>query len=155
MNVRPTKHADILALQQVLDDTELFPSEMLPDMIRGFLSGGDTAEIWLTCEVNGEPVGFCYATPEALAEGAWNMLAIAVQPSLQRAGYGAAIVAQLEDRLREQGQRILIADTSGVDDFAPTRAFYRKNGYTQEARIRDFWAAGDDKIVFWKSLTDA
>jgi len=46
----------------------------------------------------------------------------------------------------------LIANTSGVDEFAQTRAFYFKNGYAEEARIRDFWDAGDDKIVFWKSL---
>jgi hypothetical protein len=47
----------------------------------------------------------------------------------------------------------LIADTSGTDDFAPTRAFYRKNGYAEEARIRDFWAKGDDKVVFWTALS--
>ncbi|MEO1249198.1 MAG: GNAT family N-acetyltransferase, partial [Pseudomonadota bacterium] len=30
--------------------------------------------------------------------------------------------------------------------------FYRRCGYVEEARIRDFWSAGDDKIVFWKAL---
>jgi len=81
------------------------------------------------------------------------MLAIAVHPSKQGGGHGGAIVERLEAVLREEGHRVIIADTSGKDEFAKTRAFYAKSGYSLEARIRDFWSAGDDKIVFWKTLT--
>ncbi|WP_198007020.1 hypothetical protein [Roseobacter sp. CCS2] len=70
MNIRSTTHADISALQQVLDGTALFLSEMLPDMLGGFLSDADSDDIWLTCEVDGNAVGFCYAVPEQLADGA-------------------------------------------------------------------------------------
>lgn len=153
MKIRPTKHDDIPALQEVLNGTALFPSEMLPDMVGGFLSDGQSSDIWLTCETNDQAVGFCYATPEALAEGAWNMLAIAILPAEQGNGCGRAICQHLEAELKGRGQRILIADTSGTDEFTQTREFYRKNGYSEEARIRDFWAAGDDKVVFWKSLS--
>lgn len=153
MTIRPTKLQDIPALKEVLDRTELFPSQMLPDMLAGFLSGADAADIWLTCEADGMPIGFCYAAPEALTTGTWNMLAIAILPSQQGKGAGGAIVTYLEDTLRQQGHRVLIVDTSGAEAFAQTRAFYRKAGYTEEARIRDFWAKGDDKVVFWKALS--
>jgi len=43
-------------------------------------------------------------------------------------------------------------ETSGTADFAATRRFYRQNGYEEEGRIRDFWAAGDDKVIFRKPL---
>lgn len=152
MEIRLTKSADISGLQKVLDNTELFPSEMLPDMVSGFVTSEESSEIWLTCDVDGEVIGFCYAVPETLAQGAWNMLAIAVLTSKQGGGYGGAITKHLEAMLKKCGQRILIADTSGTDDFAQTREFYRKHGYSEEARIRDFWAEGDDKIVFWKAL---
>ena len=152
MNIRPTRHNDLADLQEVLDGTELFPSEMLPDMVSSFLSGDKGSDMWLTCEVDGRAIGFCYAVPEEFTDGAWNMLALAVLPSLQGEGHGGALVAQLEETLKDRSQRVLIVDTSGVDAFAQTREFYRKNGYIEEARIRDFWAAGDDKIVFWKSL---
>lgn len=152
MKVRSTKQDDIPALQEVLDGTELFPRELLPDMMAGFLSDDDNHDIWLTCEANGNAVGFCYAVPEALAEGTWNMLAIAVLPAEQSNGFGGAIVNHLEIVLRDRGQRLLIADTSGTDAFAQTRAFYRKIGYVEEARIRNFWGVGDDKIIFCKSL---
>lgn len=152
MKIRPTTRQDIADLQIVLSETELFPADMLPDMIDGFLSQPETPDIWLTAEQHGRAVGFCYVVPEQLAEGAWNMLAIAVRPAQQGSGCGAALTAHVEQVLRETGQRILIADTSGTEEFAPTRAFYHQQGYSQEACIRDFWAEGDDKVVFWKSL---
>ena len=152
MIVRPTRRDDIGDLKRVLDATGLFPSEMLPEMLEPFLSDDGATDIWLTCESDGSAIGFCFAAPEALADGTWNMLALAVLPSEQGRGSGGAIVDRLESDLRERGQRVLIADTSGADAFAPTRAFYRGRGYAEEARVRDFWAAGDDKIVYWKSL---
>ena len=152
MNIRPTISADIPSLKRVLDETGLFPSQMLPDMLSGFLSGDESESVWLTAEENGNAIGFCFASPEALTEGTWNMLAIAVLPEKQGGGTGGAIVAALENHLAERGNRLLIVDTSGKSDFAQTREFYRKNDYYEEARIRDFWAAGDDKIVFRKAL---
>ena len=152
MIVKLTKQHDLAALQLVLDGTGLFPSEMLPDMLGEFLAGETTEEIWLTCEQEGEAIGFCFAVPEQLAEGTWNMRAIAVLPSVQRGGAGRLMVATLEEKLRAAGHRVLIADTSGTAEFELTRRFYQKNGYHEEARIRDFWAAGDDKVIYWKAL---
>lgn len=137
---------DIPALQKVLDGTELFPSEMLPDMMNG------DGDIWLTAELDGRTLGFCYAAPEALTEATWNMVAIAVLPSAQGIGVGGALTAELEAELQRRSQATLIVDTSGTEAFAQTRAFYAKRGYIEEARIRDFWAPGDDKVIFWKSL---
>jgi ribosomal protein S18 acetylase RimI-like enzyme len=149
MIIRPTTLDDVADLQQVVDATEMFPGDLLPGMFAGATEDGG---LWLTCELDGKAVGFCFAVPETFAEGTWNMLAIAVHPGVQGRAMGSALVQDLEARLKEQGQRILVVDTSGTDSFAGARAFYLRNGYAQEARIRDFWAAGDDKITFWKSL---
>lgn len=152
MKIRPSTSSDIASLAKVADATDLFPGEMLHEMMRGFLSDGGSNDVWLTCELAGEAAGFCFAVPEKLTDGTWNMLAIAVHPESQGKGAGRAIVGHLEASLLARGQRVLIADTSGTPEFEQTRAFYRKNGYLEEARIRDFWAAGNDKVVFWKQL---
>lgn len=152
MIVRPMQHGDLTGLQTVLESTQLFPSDMLPDMASGFLTGKDTA-LWLSCVDGASAVGFCYAAPEPMTEGTWNMLAIAVHPDRQNRGYGGALVHHLEKHLRDQRVRMLIVDTSGKPAFTRTRAFYRRHGYEEEARIRDFWAAGDDKVVFRKLLS--
>jgi ribosomal protein S18 acetylase RimI-like enzyme len=152
MKIRATRSDDLPALMVVLDETGLFPSDMLPDMLSGFLSDGESEDLWLTAEVGQKAVGFCYAVPEKLADGTWNMLAIAVLPSQQGGGLGSAITLKLEDTLRERGGRILIADTSGTEQFMRTRKFYTNCGYREESRIRDFWATGDDKVTFRKAL---
>lgn len=149
--IKPTTSGDIPGLQAVLDGTELFPSDMLPGMLAPVLAGGTNA-FWLTCHINDEAVGLCFTVPEELTEGTWNMRALAVRPDLQGKGLGAAMVAAAEQRLKDKGQRILIVETSGTDDFALTRQFYAQNGYQEEARIREFWAEGDDKVIFRKAL---
>ena len=146
---------DLPALATVIGRTELFPSEMLQDMTAGFTAAGDpdtSEDIWLTATLDGEPAGLCFARPEALADGTWNMLALAVSPDHQGGGLGAAMTADLERRLAGRSVRILIVDTSGTDGFTLTRAFYEKQGYAPEARIRDYWAEGDDKVTFRKAL---
>lgn len=152
MKIRPSVSNDIPSLQQVADSTGLFPSDLLPDMINGFLSEGDENSLWLTSEVDSRITGFCYAIEETFTDGTWNMLALAVLPDRQGNGIGRAIVATLEKLLRDKNSRVLIVDTSGTESFAGTRSFYQRCGYTEEARIRDFWGPGDDKIVFWKAL---
>lgn len=152
MKIRPITSDDIPALNDVLEATELFPPELLPDMVSDFLSNAESTDIWLTCEVDGKPVSLAYAIPEPITDGTWNLLAIAVLPAKQGSGVGRAMVRHLETDLRARGQRLLIVETSGGQAFGLTREFYRKNGYEEEARIRDFYAAGDDKIVFRKAL---
>lgn len=152
MEIRYTQEGDIAALKQVLDQTDLFPSHMLGDMLKGFLDG-ETDDLWLTLEVDGTACGFCYANPERMTEETWSILALALDPARQGNGAGAQLTRQMEAQIEDQGGRVIIVDTSGTDAFAKTRAFYEKAGYTKEARIRDFWAKGDDKVTFWKTLT--
>lgn len=150
MKIQPTDTQDIPALQALADAVGLFPGEMLPGMVEPFLAGRDGSR-WLTCREDGAAIGLCYAAQEQLAEGTWNMLALAVLPERQGRGAGAALVRRMEDDLRGRA-RILIVDTSGTPAFRDARHFYRAQGYEQEARIRDYWAEDDDKVTFRKAL---
>jgi hypothetical protein len=49
------------------------------------------------------------------------------------------------------GRRIYI-ETSSQAKYAPTREFYRRCGYEPEAVLKDFYADGDDKLIYVKAL---
>src|SRR5205823_2052880 len=38
-------------------------------------------------------------------------------------------------------------------DYASTRAFYERRGYTQAARLPGYYAPGDDLVIYLKDLT--
>lgn len=152
MNIRKTLVRDIADMQRVADATELFPSSLLPEMIQPYLDDPSGDGLWLSCDVAGSVTGLCFAEAEPHTDRTWNMRALGVLPEVQRTGQGRMLVAALEDALRVRGQRLLIIDTSGLGDFVAARAFYTAQGYDREARIRDYWSEGDDKITFRKRL---
>ena len=149
--IRPVQRQDLSRLKHIADATELFPSEMMDDMIAGYFDGSKP-DIWFTYCLDGKAISFGFCEPERMTEGTWNLLAIGVDPEHQGKGVGAAMMTYLEDRLANQGERILLVETMGIPAFERTRAFYRKQGYVEEARIREFYEAGADKVVFWKHL---
>ncbi|HEX8704660.1 MAG TPA: GNAT family N-acetyltransferase [Myxococcaceae bacterium] len=153
--IRPVTPQDTVALMAVLDATGLFPGSVLEELLKDHFAGrsGD-GHHWLTYDDDG-PVGVAYYAPERMTQGTWNVYLMAVHPNCQGGGRGAALLAHMERTLAARGGRVVLVETSGLDSFERTRAFYRKCGYHQEARIREFYQAGEDKIVFWKKLAGA
>ena len=150
LKIRPAKVTDTEAIGRIASLTDLFPAEMLDDMIAGYL-GGVNPDLWFVAD-DGGVRGFGFCEPERMADGAWNLLAIGVAPDWQGRGVGAAMLRHLEAALKGAKARILIVETLGTGDFQRTRDFYVKNGFDEEARIRDFYEDAGDKVVFWKRV---
>ncbi|HEV7255953.1 MAG TPA: GNAT family N-acetyltransferase [Mesorhizobium sp.] len=150
-SVRPIRRADLPALKAVIASNGLFPPEMLDDMTASVFGPHATDDHWLTLD-DGEPVAVAYFAPERMTVGAWNLYLIAVRSDRKGQGLGTRLIAHVERLLAERGERILLVETSGLPEFELTRRFYDRRGYEREARIRDFYQAGEDKVVFWKSL---
>ena len=152
VSIRSVVPGDMAKLKAVIETNELFPSEMLEDMISDYFNNQDSRDIWLTDENNGEAIAIAYCAPERMTEGTWNLYLIAVHPRHQGKGRGTAMLQYIEKLLADKGERLLLVETSGLPEFERTRAFYRQCGYEEEARIREFYQAGEDKIVFRKVL---
>lgn len=123
-------------------------------MLSDYFGGNSNRDhFWITDDENGV-VGVAYCEMERMTDATWNLQLIAVRPDRQGQGRGTTLLRYIEQTLTVRGGRVLLVETSGMPDFKRTRAFYRKCGYDEEARIRDFYKAGDDKIVYRKALTD-
>jgi ribosomal protein S18 acetylase RimI-like enzyme len=96
----------------------------------------------------------CYgATPDT--DRTWDLYWIAVDPSAQGTGSGTTLLSEVERRLLGLNARMLVVETSSRSDYDPTRRFYGARGYHEAARVRDFYAPADDRIIFTKRFPDA
>jgi GNAT superfamily N-acetyltransferase len=117
------------------------------------LSRGDASGYYFVfAEVDGEVVGYASYGPIACTVGSFDLYWIAVDPRLQRGGVGQALAGVVESRVAQMGGRRIYVDTSGKPQYAPTRAFYERCGYHCDARLVDFYAPGDDRIIYAKEV---
>jgi ribosomal protein S18 acetylase RimI-like enzyme len=97
-------------------------------------------------------VGYaCFGSTPA-TDRTYDLYWIAVHPEAQSRGAGVALMTEVERQLEERRARLLVVETSSRDDYAPTRRFYHKRGYAESARLRDFYAPGDDRVILSKRL---
>jgi len=106
-------------------------------------------------EEEGKLLGFVYHAPEPMTEGSWSLWWIVVRPDAQGKGHGGLLLDFVEGDARRHGARMLFVETSGLPLYESTRQFYLRNGYHEEARVRDFYAEGDDQVYYRKRLANA
>lgn len=155
--IREVQHDDVVTTLEAAADCGLFTPEELPTLrasLERTLAGtAGREEFWLAdFDAAGSARGVTYCVAETMTDRVWNLLFIGVRTEDQDAGLGKGLLAAVEARLREEGQRMLVIETTGGEEFAGTRAFYRAQGYDEEGTVRDFYAAGEHKITFRKLL---
>ena len=150
--IRKVVSSDIDGLKKVLDSSQLFPSELLDELISEYLTDPESETLWFTCQVDNGLTALAYCVPEKLTDGTYNLLAIAVDAAVQGKGIGSDMMRHVEQELKRLHKRLLIVDTSSNEEYASARKFYIKAGYTLVATIKDFWKDGEDKITFCKRL---
>ena len=93
----------------------------------------------------------CYG-PVPLTQGTWDLYWIVVDRAAQRKGLGRILLEYVERDVVVREGRMLLIETSSQESYAATVRFYESRGYHLEARVRNFYRAGDDKLVFQKEL---
>ena len=100
-----------------------------------------------------EVVGYVCYGPTPATEGTFDLYWIAVSPTMQGKGIGKELLSFTENYVLRQKGRLIIIETSSQPKYQPTLQFYIKNKYVIEARIKDFYRRGDDRLIFVKRLT--
>ena len=98
--------------------------------------------------------GYACFGPTPSTDGTYDLYWLAVDPAAQGHGHGRALLGEVERVLAGRGARMLVAETSGRPDYAATRAFYLATGYVEAARVNDFYAPADDRILLHRRLTN-
>lgn len=148
--------ADLEQVAELLGATRFFSAEEIAvgvELVTERLEKGQASGYeFVLAEQERKLVGYTCFGPIPCTRGSYDLYWIAVHPDWQRQGIGARLLAYSEQRVAQAGGRRLYIETSARPQYNPTRAFYERSGYRQEAWLADFYAPGDSKVIYCKVL---
>jgi ribosomal protein S18 acetylase RimI-like enzyme len=156
LSIRPAVAGDGDTVLALAVDTAMFAPDEAGGLRAAFndaVRPGGELEGWAVADVEGGVVGAVHWGPEPFGDRVWNLWFIAVAPDRHGSGVGTALVGHVETHLRALGPdhaRVLLVETSSTDRYDDARHFYLARGFVEEARIREFYGEGDDRVTFWK-----
>ena len=100
-----------------------------------------------------QTVGYVCYGPIAGTALSYDLFWIAVDKRHQGRRIGQKLLVEAEGRIWAAGGRRVYIETSHRGQYDSTRAFYLRSGYAQDAILKDFYAPGDDKVIYVKALT--
>jgi ribosomal protein S18 acetylase RimI-like enzyme len=155
--ISPAAEADKEQIKDITARAGLFSQEEIdsvPVMFDEYLQYGTDGDGYhfLVYREGERVLGYAIFGWRYLTDGVYDLYWIAVDPDARRKGVGRALITACEEAVRELGGHILIAETSGTEEYASTREFYAKMGYENEATIRDFYKLGDDLMIYTKRV---
>jgi ribosomal protein S18 acetylase RimI-like enzyme len=154
--IRQLLETDRDAVHEALTASEVFNEEevrvaleVLDEGLAGGLEGGYPAFTGLMDDQIG---GYVCVGKTPLTAATWHLYWICVHPRAQRTGLGRALQLHAEEFVRSRGGERLVLETSGQPSYQRARRFYEKGGFREAGRIRDFYKANDDCIIYCKEL---
>jgi len=142
---------------KILQNTPEFKSSevvVAEEVIDSYLDNpGKSGYYILVANDNSVVVGYVCYGPTPLTEGTWDLYWIAVAPDRQQQGIGRTLLKAAEQNIRDSEGRLVIIETSSVPDYEKTRNFYLNHDYEIIARIPDFYAPGDGKLILQKRFS--
>ena len=150
------RQSDLRELRRLVESTGVFYAEeteiaieLLEERLR---RGRKSGYEFIFAERDRKLVGYCAWGAVPLTKGSYDLYWIAVAPEAQGLGIGQWLMQLAELEIAKLGGGRLYIETSSRAAYVRTRRFYRAAGYKRAARLRDFYAHGDHKVVFCKTI---
>jgi ribosomal protein S18 acetylase RimI-like enzyme len=149
VRLRPRSRADRAAIERIVRATGVFGGDEVAIALELFDEPDAVGYRFVVAELEGGVAGYaCFgATPMTL--GTWDLYWIAVAPALHGRGVGTALMRAVEAAIRAEHGRLVVIETASKPSYDATRRFYARHpGCREVARVPDFYAPGDDKVIF-------
>ena len=128
--------------EEVATAVELLDESLAGDEDYRFLGAYDGDEL----------IGYACWGPTPGTLGTSDLYWIVVDRARQRRGVGTELLRAVEEQLAAEDCRLIVVETSSRADYAPTRAFYERRGFSRTAVIPAYYEPGDDLVVYLKDL---
>lgn len=151
--VRPS---DRQAVRAILESSGFFyPAEVevAVELVEERLARGEASGyFFLFADGPKGTEGYACFGPIALTQASYDLFWIGVHQDHRHQGLGRRLLAASEEAIRSKGGRRVYVETSSRPQYEPTRQFYLRCGYREEAILEEFYGPGDGKVVFVKVL---
>jgi GNAT superfamily N-acetyltransferase len=148
---------DRRSIEEILRSTDFFYEfeiQTALEIADETIEKGSDGSGYFWMKINDEDglVAFANYGKNSFSVHSWDLYWIAVHNNSRNKKLGSLLLKAIEDDVRKRGGRILWIETSGRPLYAPTETFYRRNGYTLQASLKDFYGPGDPKQIYSKVL---
>lgn len=114
--------------------------------------GQDDYHPFVLEEEDGTIAAYACFGKNPMTKATFDLYWLATRADRMGKGYGRKIVAFVEEEVRRRGGRLLVIETSSKESYGTTREFYIKIGCTLAAQLPDYYDAGDDKLIYLKTI---
>ncbi|MDD5134365.1 MAG: N-acetyltransferase [Phycisphaerae bacterium] len=156
ISIRPIQKKDKPAIMTMLKDTKFFRAgeiiiaeEVLDDSIVCGIQGEYRSYAAIE---NNKTIGWVCFGPTACTVGTFDIFWIVVDPNSQARGIGTKLMNFATELIKKDNGRLIVVETSGMARYLSTQKFYENLGYKKEAVLKDFYAPGDDKIIYIRQI---
>jgi len=150
------KPLDKKYIREILDSTKVFfdfeINTALEIVDEYFQKEDKSGYYFILAELEGKVIGYVNYGMVPCTQTSWDIYWIAVKKDIMNKGMGSELMARTEEMIKKMKGKNIWIETSSRKDYDPTRAFYEKLNYTIEAELKDFYAAGDHKVIYHKPL---
>lgn len=150
------KPEDLQAVEQIIRSTGFFYEIEIPvalGLLEDYLEEGiESGYYFLFAIDRGQTVGYACYGEIAGTEGSYDLYWIAMHNDHRGKGFGKQLLDKTHEVIRSMGGRLVVAETSSLEKYHPTRLFYLANGYLEEGFVKDFYKPGDGRLTYVKRL---
>ena len=151
--VRPSDESAVRTIIQSTGFFHPYETDVAVELVQERLARGPASGYeFVFADAAGTPAGYACFGLIGCTQSSYDLYWIAVAADRQGLGLGRVLLEESERRIAAAGGRRVYIETSNRPLYVPTRGFYLRCGYEQEAVLKDFYAPGDDKVIYVKAL---
>ncbi len=157
MQIRRLERKDVEPLRKILEATNVFRGEEVDTAVELMEATLEETEDYIqmtAADESDNAQGYYCVGPTPMTKSTFDLYWIAVNPALHGKGIGHQLIADCERTVRSMNGSLIVVETSSLPKYDGTRRFYVRNNYLETARIRDYYAPGDDLMIYTKHLQE-
>lgn len=146
---------DVRSIASILKTSGFFNAEEQEvgvSLVQERLEQGEKCEYFFQFAQGESSVrGYTCFGPIPGTKSSYDLYWIAVDTTCRGQGLGTLLLQKTEREIARRGGTRIYIETSSSDLYLPTRSFYEHNSYHLEAELKDYYAPGDNKLIYVKA----